>query len=99
MTVVQFAPSTRTVRENSTFSIDCIATGKPLPQVDWVIPLESPPTSTEGVKVLDATLHIDRFQAQHQGTYICSAVQYMLGFDGEFEQNVETVQVKIELAR
>ena len=99
MTVEPFSPSTRAVRENSTISLECKATGKPLPQVTWFHSLESPPTSTEGVEVLDATLHIDHFQAQHQGTYVCVAEQYMVGFEGEFRKNVNTLQVKIELAR
>lgn len=100
MTLEPFAPSTRRVKENSTVSLECMVTGKPLPQVIWLQPLESPsPATTEGVEVLDATLHIGHFQPQHQGAYICTAVQYMVDFYGEFQKTVQFATVIMELAR
>ena len=100
MTLEPFPLSTRRVQENSTITLECMVTGKPLPQVTWLQSLEFPsPATTEGVEVVDTTLHISHFQPQHQGEYICAAVQYMVDFDGEFQKTVKFARVMIELDR
>ena len=100
MTLEPFPLSTRRVQENSTITLKCMVTGKPLPQVTWLQSLEFPsPATTEVVEVVDTTLHISHFQPQHQGEYICAAVQYMVDFDGEFQKTVKFARVMIELDR
>lgn len=100
MTLEPFAPSTRRVQENSTVTLVCKVTGKPLPEVTWLQSLESPsPTTTEGVEIKGATLRIDHFQPQNQGAYVCAAVQYMVNIDGEFQKTVKFTTVTIELTK
>ena len=87
---IQYIKPTFTVKENSSLTIACNATGQPVPRVEWAYPT----TVEEGLLIKGSILHFDRIQPHHQGNYTCFAQQYNVVYRSE--QNRVAVDTKTE---
>lgn len=64
------------VKENSSLTIVCNATGQPPPSVQWAYPVNI--TIGGDVVINNATLYFDSVQSHHEGTYTCYGRQYVV---------------------
>ncbi|CAH0725314.1 unnamed protein product, partial [Brenthis ino] len=66
----------QTVREGSSISLTCAATGSPHPQITWRREHSKPITISDGIQVSSLegpVLNISRVSRQHAGAYLCIA--------------------------
>ena len=90
---IQYLKPTYTVKENSSLTIACNATGQPVPRVEWAYPT----TIEEGLLIKGNILHFDQIHPHHQGNYTCFAQQYNVVYRPERSRVV--VDTKTEFRR